>query len=234
MARRRRYKRIVGAESIQKTNKKAKEYKSVKNYINSFYQKNKNYIDTHIRAEWIEAYGTPKKAFQKLVEEKMSYTKFGTDRKYTVDEAIKRELNSKDMNPDWTASDVYSRNFLQKIKKDRDLRREITLKSPEEKKIIYERAVYGVDEKGNKIKVGSKVIQRLKEKASPDKVKFMGYYNVDGTNAIVYSYDDDTYIIEYKSPKKGAGATFDVMTKEFFDMILDNGRAFKMRNSRER
>ena len=215
MYRRRRYKRIVGAESIQKTNKKAKEYKSVKNYINSFYQKNKNYIDTHIRAEWIEAYGTPKKAFQKLVEEKMSYTKFGTDRKYTVDEAIKRELNSKDMNPDWTASDVYSRNFLMKIKKDRDLRRELTLKSPEEKKIIYER-------KG-------KTVQRLREKLSPDKIQFKGYFNVNGTNAIVYSYDNDTYIIEYKSPKKGEGATFDVLTKEAFEMLVDNGRISKTR-----
>ena len=218
MARRRRYKRVISSsEVIQKTNKKAREYKSVNNYITQFYNKNKTYIDTHIRAEWIEAYGTPKKAFQKLVEEKMSYTKFGTERKYTVDEAIRRELNSKDMNPDWTASDVYSRNFISKIKKDKDLRRELTLKSPEEKKIIYER-------KG-------KTIQRLREKLSPEKVKFMGYYNINGTNAIVYAYDEDTIIIEYKSPKRGEGATFDVMTKDSFNMLIDNGRIYKTRRN---
>ena len=218
MARRRRYKRVnTSSEIIKKTNKKAREYKSVNSYINQFYNKNKDYIDTHIRAEWIEAYGTPKKAFQKLVEEKMSYTKFGTERKYTVDEAIRRELNSKDMNPQWTASDVYSRNFISKIKKDKDLRRELTLKSPEEKKIIYER-------KG-------KTIQRLRYKLSPEKVKFMGYYNINGTNAIVYGYDEDTIIIEYKSPKRGEGATFDVMTKDSFNMLIDNGRIYKTRRN---
>ena len=29
----------------------------------------------------------------------MRYKKYGTDRTYTVDEAIKREINSKDFNP---------------------------------------------------------------------------------------------------------------------------------------
>lgn len=220
MARRKRYKRLISSsEIIKKTNKKAREYKSVSNYITQFYNKNKTYIDTHVRAVWIQKHGTPKKAFEKLIEEKMSYTKFGTERKYTVDEAIKRVLNSKDMNPEWTASDVYSRNFISKLKKDKELRRELTLKSPEEKKIIYER-------KG-------KTIQRLRDKLSPDKVKFMGYYNVNGTNCIVYTYDDDTVFIEYKSPKRGEGATFDVMTKDSFNMLVDNGRVYKRRNSKE-
>lgn len=216
----RKYKKVDLTEVIRDIPKKASKKMTATQHIRAYYQKNKRYIDTHVGAEWLEAYGTPYKAFKNLVQEKMRYTKYGTDRKYTVDEAIQREINSKDFNPMWTSSDVYSRNFLSRIKKDKELRKGIIEKTDISKKIVYERKGKG----GKFIQV-----QRLREKFKAESIKFEGYYLIGGTNAIVYSYDNDTYIIEYKSPKKGQGATFDVVPKAEWDKNVNNGYINKVK-----
>ena len=100
------------------------------------------------------------------------------------------------------------------VDEDKDLRKGIIEKTDVSKKIVYER-------KGK----GGKIIQvqRLREKFKPESIKFQGYYLIGGTNAIVYSYDEDTYVIEQKSPKKGQGATFDVVPKAEWDKNVNNG-----------
>lgn len=220
MSRIRKYKKVELTDVVRDLPKRTSKKLSPAQHIRAYYQKNKKYIDTHVGAEWLEAYGTPYKAFKKLVEEKMRYKKYGTDRTYTVDEAIKREINSKDFNPMWTTSDVYSRNFLSRIKSDKDLRKAIIEKSDISKKVVYQRKGKG----GNYIQV-----QRLREKFKADNIKFEGYYLINGTNAIVYSYDKDTYIIEYKSPKVGQGATFDVVPKAEWDKNVNNGYINKVK-----
>lgn len=195
---------------------KVKGDKTSMRYVYNFYQKNKFYIQTNIDPIWVDKkHGNYYEAFKSLVKDRMRYVNSKTGKFYTPAEAVKGVINSKDMNPGWTASDVYANNFLSKIKSDKDLKRAITNKMSDDKKYIYQR-------KG-------KEITRLRDNYSADKIHFEGYYFIGSSKAIVYSYDDDVYIIEYQSPKKGTGATFDVIGKEEFERNLETNYIVKDR-----
>ena len=204
--RKRRTRRSNSLPKLKRMKKSLKEYASDDQYIRAYYLRNKKYIETNISPEWSSDKGlTAYEGFKELVKGQQEYTNPKTGNKYTVQEAIRRKINSKDLHRDWEAVDVYAHNFLQKIKSSDELKKEIIRKTSEENKITYER-------KGKK---GTQTITRLKDNFSAYKIFFEGYYNVMGTDAIIYSYDD-VYIIEYKSPKYGAGATFDVVPKDEF------------------
>lgn len=208
---------------VKKTAKKYTQYQSENKYIAAFYTRNKLYIDTHIDADFVNHFGDSKKAFKKLIEDKMKYDNPQKGRKYNAAEAIKAVLGSKEMNPTWTAKDVYANNFIQKIKADRELKQAIMNEMDEEKLIKYSY----VSKKGKKIEV-----TKMREGFKKENVKFEGYYEINKTNAIVYSYDD-IYIIEYKSPKKGSGATYDVMSKwDFEDGLAKGNIEFKQYRKR--
>lgn len=206
---------------VRRLKKSRKLYQSDARYIRAFYQQNKAYIDSHIDPDLVSEHESPYQAFKLIVQDQQTYTNPKTGNKYTVQEAIRRELRSKEMNKDWTTADVYANNFLNLIKNTTDLRKSITELSNEEK-ITYERT----------LKSGKKItVTRLKEGFKKEKINFEGYFSVMGTSAIVYSYDD-VYIIEYISPKAGSGATFDVVPKEEFERKLGKEIVFVVRRKR--
>lgn len=206
---------------VRRLKKSRKVYQSDARYIRAFYQQNKAYIDSHIDPDLVSEHESPYQAFKLIVQDQQTYTNPKTGNKYTVQEAIRRELRSKEMNKDWTTADVYANNFLNLIKNTTDLRKSITELSNEEK-ITYERT----------LKSGKKItVTRLKEGFKKEKINFEGYFSVMGTSAIVYSYDD-VYIIEYISPKAGSGATFDVVPKEEFERKLGKEIVFVVRRKR--
>lgn len=216
--RKRRTRRRTSLPKIKRMKKSRSEYGSDAQYIRTYYLRNKKYIDENISREWsIDKGQTPYEGFKELVEGQQEYTNPRTGNKYSVQEAIKKKMASKDMHKDWEAVDVYAHNFLQKIKSLDELKKNIIAKSKSEK-ISYEQTFYRTElnEKGEKVKVGyKKKITKLKENFSAYKIYFEGYFSVMGTDALIYSYDD-VYIVEYKSPKKGTGATFDVIPKDEF------------------
>ncbi len=204
--RKRRTRRSTSLPKIKRMKKSRSEYASDSQYIRAYYLRNKKYIDENISSEWsTDKDQTPYEGFKELVEGQQEYTNPKTGNKYSVQEAIKKKMASKDMHKDWEAVDVYAHNFLQKIKATTDLKKEIIKKTDESNKITYKR----------KTKHGEQTITKLKENFSAYKIYFEGYFNVMGTDALIYSYDD-VFIIEYKSPKAGAGATFDVVPKDEF------------------
>lgn len=235
MPRRRRRKPIkytnVKKVKVKKTSKKYTEYISPNKYIAAFYTKNKTFIDNNIDAEWLAHIGDSKTAFKKLIEDKMKYDNPSKGRKYNVNEAIKAVMGSKEMNPTWTAKDVYANNFIQKIRSDKDLKTAIMNEMDEEKLLKYSYIRQPKKKKENEVvddlaesleqqaKTEGKQIDvvRIREGFQKEKVNFEGYYEVNKTNAVVYTYDKDIYIIEYKSPAKGSGATFQFMSKWEFE-----------------
>ena len=96
-------------------------YKTDVAYIRAVYQHNKKKIDKNISPEWVEAYGDSYKAFKNLILEQMKYQNPKTNKKYTVEEALKRESRSKDLNKTWTSTDISNRNFHELVKKDKDM-----------------------------------------------------------------------------------------------------------------
>lgn len=110
----------------------------------------------------------------------------------SIRSAIKRAANSKMMNPGWKDSQVRSNNFGNLLKKDKMLYREFRNKTRERGRFT---------------------------KFDYSKVKFQGYYTVNSSNALVYKYDD-IYIIEYKSPQLGLGASYEILDDGQFDLAL--------------
>ena len=221
MPRRKRRSRSTNALPKPKRMKKSrKEYKTDTQYIRAYYLRNKKYIDSNISQEWTEGTGrTPYEAFKFLVEATQSYTNPKTGDNYTVQEAIKRKMRSKDLHRDWEAVDVYAHNFLSKIKSTTGLKKAIIEKTSEKNVMEYSRKhKIGVDENGEPI-YEEQQIRRLKDNFSAYKVFFEGYFSVMGTDALIYSYDD-VYIVEYKSPKGEVGATFDVLPKAEYEAKL--------------
>lgn len=207
MPRRRTRRRATTSRPVA-LKRSAKSYASLNTYISAYYKKNKVFIDNNIADKWLEtksANGDPYKAFKNLIYERMTYTNPKTGKKYTVEQAINREKNSLDLRRNWDTVDIYANNFLNKIKSTTDLKKDIIELSKAEK-ITYKR----------KNKNGTySTITRLKEGFKKENIIFEGYFNVLGTNTLVYRYDD-VYIIEYISPKAGAGAMFDVVPEEEF------------------
>ena len=115
-------------------------YKSDVAYIRAVYVKNKKKIDANISPEWVEAEkignGSSYKAFKELVLSVMEYTNPKTEKKYTVEEAIRREAGSKDLNKNWSSADVYARNFHSLVTSDKEIK-EIFYQHEGIKKIDY-------------------------------------------------------------------------------------------------
>lgn len=199
------------AAPILKAYFKRSRYKTVDKFLDSVYKKNKTYIDNHIDKELLAKYGDrkgkEKYIFKGLIMDKMKDINFKTGRYYTVTQAIKRVANSMELNRGFEKGDVARANFEYLIKKDKKLMRKfIRLTTPGEKKLSYDYK----------------------------KLQFQGYYNINGTNASVYQYDEDFYIIEEKSPHEGVGSSTYIIPKDEFDMRDGKDIHFTMWSHRRR
>lgn len=168
-------------------------YKSDSAYIDAVYRNNKAYIDSHMPKELLDRGVSPKAFFKAEVFRVKQQLNQQTGKKFTTNRAIKRVANSKMLNPEMTNSDIKANNFESLLKKDKERFKEFREKT-------RSRGRY--------------------TKFDYTKVAFNGYYTVNGSNAAVYQYDEDTVIIEYKSPQQGTGASYEVMDKGAFEQSL--------------
>lgn len=165
----------------------------------SFYKDEDAYLNAvyKFNKEYIIAHkpkdtrATPRAFFKDEVYRAKKLLKY-SGRNDSIRSAIKRAANSKMMNPGWEDSQVRSNNFANLLKKDKMLYREFRNQTREKGKFT---------------------------KFDYSKVKFGGYYTVNGSNALMYKYDD-VYIIEYKSPQIGLGASYEIWDKDQFDLAL--------------
>lgn len=176
-----------------KARKARTKYKNDTSYIEAVYRKNKEFIDSNIEPAWINKYGTPERAFKKLVKEQMSYKDYKTGKNKTVSAAIKTVANSKDLNKNWTNADIKYNNFQALLKKDKNL--------------------YSEFKKRNRDARG-----RFK-KYNPKDLKFLGYYADSSGTAAAYKFDD-LIILEFKSPQKGTGASVAYMDEWNFKQAI--------------
>lgn len=121
----------------------------------------------------------------------MKYENPKTKKRYTVEEAIKREARSKDLNRDWDTADVYARNFHSKIRQDRKMM----------SKFYYYEKIKKIDY---------------------SKYEFLGYYSYLGNDVVVYRYNN-SYFVEYQSPKGDKGGNLIFMTRSEFELYEMNG-----------
>lgn len=106
-----------------KAKRKRKYYKSDATYIRAVYNNNKKKIKENISEEWLELFnGNTYEAFKSLVRDQMAYQNPKTKKKYTVEEAIRREARSKDLNKNLTTGDIYARNFHNLITKATEIK----------------------------------------------------------------------------------------------------------------
>ena len=176
----------MAAPKLRAAHKKS-YYKNESAYLDAVYRKNKEYIDSHT-PEGIKEKGVSPKAFFKAEVRRVSEMQNQmTGKKYTLNRAIKRVANSKMLNPQMSTSDIKANNFQSLLKKDKDTYRQFR----------------------NRTRKGGRFTS-----FDYSKLKFDGYYNINGTNGAVYIYDDDTVIIEFKSPQNGTGASSQVMSLE--------------------
>lgn len=174
--------------------RKRSSYKTEEAYINAVYRYNKAYIDSHMDPELLKK-SKSKGARAYFLDEVKRVRKLQNqmkDKHYTLRQALKRVSNSLILNPTMTASDIKSNNFESLLKKDKELYKEFRKRTRDEKKRFT--------------------------KFDYSKVKFKGYFVVNGANAAVYSYDDDTYIVEKKSPPNGVGASYEIWSKDQFEV----------------
>lgn len=217
MGRRRKYKRVY------KTVRRSIEPKKVlttDEYIEKYYEENYDKISNNIDKKYVSdvAKGDDKLAFEKLVKGKMSYINKPKGRKYTVKEAISSVMRSKELNPTWSATDIGEHNLIHAIESEKELKNKFISAFSKEKKISYKRRL-------RKDRRRKEVVTYLKDKIDVNKMKFEGSYNVYGSNASVYIYDEDVVILIFKSPQKGAGADFSVINKEQWDKDVANNFA---------
>ena len=179
----------MAAPKLRAAHKKS-FYKIESAYLDAVYRKNKEYIDSHTPEGIKKKGGSPKAFFKAEVRRVMQMQNQMTGKKYTLNRAIKRVANSKMLNPQMTTSDIKANNFQSLLKKDKDTYRQFR----------------------NRTRKGGRFTS-----FDYSKLKFDAYYNIDGNNGAVYIYDDDTVIIEFKSPQNGTGASTQVMSLEEFD-----------------
>lgn len=170
-----------------KAKHKRSYYKTDTGWLNAIYRANKDYIDANMNEKWKELYGNSQRAFRNLVKEQMLNENPKTGRKYTINQAINRVENSKDLHKDWTSRDVTANNFKQLFKKDKKLAKEFREQTKEP-------------------------LTRF----DPKKLEFEGWYNEGNKAKAVYRYGD-TYIIESVSPDKSTGASIRILTKFQFE-----------------
>ena len=173
------------------------KYKNDEAYLKAVYRANKDYIDTNIKDEFVELYGTPQKAFNALVKEQMASTNYSEGRNYNLKEAIKKVNNSSEMNKQWSKSEIKANNFKELLKRDKEIWNELR------KKEFREKGRFA--------------------KYDPSKLKYRGQYNDGYSNVAVYQYGD-TIIIERKSPTAGVGASIYMMSVDEFEMAV--GKSF--------
>lgn len=192
-----------------KTRRKRSAYKSEANYIRAVYVSNKKKIMKNISDSWIKkgikaiklkqgkseeeaekiseeeiaaARENSKfiyKQFKGLVAEKMKYTNPKTKKDYTASEAIRILKNSKDLNNNWTTGDVYSRNFYNLIKKEKEVKRK-----------FFEN-------------------EGLKTRINYKKFEFLGYYLYNGKENAVYKYGNSYFLeAKSPKDRTGASLTF--------------------------
>ena len=177
--------------------KRVSKYKDINAYLDALYRKNKTLIDNNLSPEWIAAYrGSPKRAFKKLIKERMEWFNYKTGKNFTLSQAIKAMENSKAFNKTWTRKDVAYQNFQQLVKKDKNVYKEF-------KKRLR-------DERG-----------RFKKYNAKD-LKFLGYYESAEGNSAVYQFGD-LIIFEKKSPDKNTGASISSLTESEFNLNVKYG-----------
>lgn len=174
--------------------KRVNKYKSVDAYLEALFRKNKTAILENISPEWVASYkGNIKKAFKKLITERMEWYNYKTGKNFTLAQAIKAIENSKALNKTWGQKEVRFQNFQQLLKKDKNIYKAFR----EELR----------DEHGRFTKYNAKELE------------FLGYYGSAEGNAAVYKFRD-LVIFEKKSPDKSTGATISAMSKFQFNMAV--------------
>lgn len=166
--------------------RKRSSYKTEEAYINAVYRYNKAYIDSHMDPELLakNKRNGPRAYFLDEVKRVRKLQNQMKDKHYTLRQALKRVSNSLILNPTMTKSDIKANNFESLLKKDKEIYKEFRNRTRDEKKRFT--------------------------KFDYSKVEFKGYYVYNGSNAAVYFYDNDTVVIEYKSPQQGTGASYEV------------------------
>lgn len=217
MPRIRKYKRVYKKSNRNWTPKKVL---TTDEYIDKYYEEHYEQISKNIDKSYVNsvAGGDDKLAFEKLVKGKMSYENKPKKRKYTVKEAISSVMRSKELNPSWSATDIGEHNLIHAIESEKELKDKFISAFSDEKKISYKR-------RQRKDRRRKEVVTYLKDKIDVNKMKFEGSYNVYGSNASVYIYDEEVVILIFKSPQKGAGADFSVINKEQWDKDVANNFA---------
>ena len=217
MPRRRKYKRVYKRMTRGFETKKVL---TTDEYIDKYYTEHYEKIERDMDKEFLAGPGKndSKYAFEKLVTDKMKFINKPKKRKYTVKEAISSVMRSKEMNPTWKATDIGEHNITHAIEENKELRDQFISKFSEEKRITYKR-------RSQKDRRRKQTVSYLKEKIDASKMKFEGSYNVYGSNASVYVYDDEVVVLIFKSPNKVTGADFSIITKEQWDKDVANNFA---------
>lgn len=219
MPRTRRYKRVAPkTKRIPTFISKPKP--TTEEVIEKYYNEHVNKISRDIDKDYVNsvAHGDDKLAFEKLVKDKMSYTNKARGRKYTVNEAISSVMGSKELNPTWTARDIGEHNLVKKLESDKELRYRFLDTLPDEDKVVYKRRKKSDRRRKTEVKY-------LKGGIDVNKMHFEGTFNIFGTNASVYIYDNNTVIIIYKSPKGGTGEDFGIHDIAYWNYLIDNNFA---------
>jgi hypothetical protein len=188
-----------------KAKKNKSFYKSEKAYIDAVYRNNKAYIDSHVPTG-IKA--SPQAFFRAEVLRTREMYNQETKKNFTIRRAIKRVANSKMMNPGWKNTQIKANNFESLLKKDKFLYKDFRNKTKDENK-RYTKFDY-------------------------TKVNFEGYHVVNNTNASIYSYDKDLYVIEFVSPPNGTGSSYEIWTKAEYEQALGKTVFFKGYTSRKK
>lgn len=181
-------------------------YKTDSGWLDAIYRKNKSYIDSNMNERWKEIYGSSKRAFKALIKEQMVTVNPKTGRKYTINQAIKRVENSKDLHKDWSSSDVSANNFKELFKKDKKMGKKFREETRKNGKYTA---------------------------FDPKKLKWEGWFEEKNKSVAVYKYDEDVYIIERNSPDVSTGASIEVLSRWEFESREGKSIFFKEKSRRK-
>lgn len=194
-----------------KAKKRKNQYKTPMQYVNAVYKRNKDVIDVNIADYLVNLHGSPNKAFNAIVKEKMAEVNLKTGKNYTADEAIKSVSNSLDMMGAYKAdgltgtelrkakiSYIKGVNFHSLLKKDKEIYKEFRNRA------LRDRGRFTLYD--------------------PSKLIFLGYYKDGYGSFAAYQYGD-TVIIERQSPKRDeqgneVGASIELLDQGEFEMAI--------------
>lgn len=234
MPRRRKYKRVYKTTRRDPFREKLTDDQ----VIDKYFAEHTERIISSMPPEYVNKNfgGNYREAFRDVVKEEMKFKKPGTgytkivdgeqekvsDRHFTVREAISRSMRSKIMNPDWKAYNRGEANLIEGLKSNKKARDEIIGLMSDEKKIRYKR-------RQRKDRRRKETITYLKGGFDTNKMKFIGTYDFNGTNTAVYIYDNEVAIMISKSPRKGAGADFDIRSVKEFEQLKEINKLIPIR-----